>query len=297
MDSKAVLQYAKDLEAMKNQEDKILPLLTTLEKDFGQPTEKILRETKIGVVVNGFKKSTNPEIANKAKRIIIAWKEAITKQKKNKIKTSTSTASSSTLSSSSSSSNKALSQSKDEDAMPEKPRSSKIDGVNTTVHNVKLRDMVIKAVYDALCKESRKPSDEILKISVSIEDALNAFSDKDEKKYKDKYRVVFSNIISKTNKDLKKKILNQDISAEYLVNCDPKDLAPEHLQKKLEEIRKKNLHDAQGATIERSVTDRFQCGKCKERKVSYYQLQTRSADEPLTTFCTCENCGNRWKFS
>lgn len=293
MDSKTVLQYAKDLEAMKNQEDKVLPLLTTLEKDFGQPTEKILRETKIGVVVNGFKKSTNPEIANKAKRIIIAWKEAITKQKKSKVKAS----SGAPTSGSSTSTKKTQQQSNDEDSMPEKPRSSKIDGVNTTVHNVKLRDMVIKAVYDALCKESRKSSDDILKISVGIEDALNKYSDKDEKKYKDKYRVVFSNIISKTNRDLKKKILNQDISAEYLVNCDPMDLAPEHLQKKLEEIKKKNLHDAQGATIERSVTDRFQCGKCKERKVSYYQLQTRSADEPLTTFCTCENCGNRWKFS
>ena len=55
------------------------------------------------------------------------------------------------------------------------------------------------------------------------------------------------------------------------------------MKKELEEIREKNLFNAQGATIERSVTDRFTCGKCKEKKVSYYQLQTRSADEPLTT--------------
>ena len=30
-------------------------------------------------------------------------------------------------------------------------------------------------------------------------------------------------------------------------------------------------------------------------KCTYYQLQTRSADEPMTTFVTCINCGNRWK--
>lgn len=37
------------------------------------------------------------------------------------------------------------------------------------------------------------------------------------------------------------------------------------------------------------------CGKCKGSAVSYSQAQTRSADEPLTTFCECTLCGNRWK--
>ena len=41
----------------------------------------------------------------------------------------------------------------------------------------------------------------------------------------------------------------------------------------------------------------MQCGKCKQYKVSYTQAQTRSADEPLTTFCECMSCGKRWKFS
>jgi len=38
------------------------------------------------------------------------------------------------------------------------------------------------------------------------------------------------------------------------------------------------------------------CGRCKSMKTSYYQLQTRSADEPMTTFVTCHNCDKRWKF-
>lgn len=41
----------------------------------------------------------------------------------------------------------------------------------------------------------------------------------------------------------------------------------------------------------------FKCGKCKSMKTTYYQLQTRSADEPMTTFVTCINCNNCWKFS
>ena len=43
------------------------------------------------------------------------------------------------------------------------------------------------------------------------------------------------------------------------------------------------------------ATDIYKCGRCKKRECSFYQLQTRSADEPMTTFVTCLNCGNRWK--
>lgn len=42
------------------------------------------------------------------------------------------------------------------------------------------------------------------------------------------------------------------------------------------------------------ATDRWQCNKCKKRKCTYYELQTRSADEPMTIFIHCLNCGNRW---
>lgn len=39
------------------------------------------------------------------------------------------------------------------------------------------------------------------------------------------------------------------------------------------------------------------CGGCKRKtKCDYYQLQTRSADEPMTTFVTCLECDKRWKF-
>ena len=37
------------------------------------------------------------------------------------------------------------------------------------------------------------------------------------------------------------------------------------------------------------------CPKCKTKKTSYYQMQTRSADEPMTTFAQCL-CGHKWKF-
>jgi len=44
-----------------------------------------------------------------------------------------------------------------------------------------------------------------------------------------------------------------------------------------------------------AATDTFTCRKCKNNQCTYYQMQTRSADEPMTTFCQCICCGNRWK--
>jgi DNA-directed RNA polymerase subunit M/transcription elongation factor TFIIS len=45
-----------------------------------------------------------------------------------------------------------------------------------------------------------------------------------------------------------------------------------------------------------ATTDSYECRKCKQRKCHLHQLQTRSADEPMTTFVTCAVCGNKWSF-
>ena len=47
--------------------------------------------------------------------------------------------------------------------------------------------------------------------------------------------------------------------------------------------------------VAEAMTDQFKCGRCKQRKCTYYELQTRSADEPATIFVTCLDCGKNWK--
>ncbi|SCU78567.1 LAME_0A04918g1_1 [Lachancea meyersii CBS 8951] len=301
MDSKEVITLVKNLEKNKTNDDTVIEILSVLERDL-KPTEKLLRETKVGVVVNQFKKSGNAQIAALVKKMIGQWRDAISQEKKQKVLAKSSTKGSnapSTVGSSSTGGSGAPEAKRHDKFVSSKPRNAKNDGVITAIYNHKLRDMVIRAFYDALAKDSEHPPQSVLTTAVAVEKQLNKLNncETNEKAYKDKYRVVYSNVISRNNPDLKHKITAGDVSPEHLVSCDPRELAPEHLKKKLEEISKQNLFNAQGATLERSVTDRFTCGKCKEKKVSYYQLQTRSADEPLTTFCTCEVCGNRWKFS
>ncbi|CAD6624986.1 HN1_G0032870.mRNA.1.CDS.1 [Saccharomyces cerevisiae] len=309
MDSKEVLVHVKNLEKNKSNDAAVLEILHVLDKEF-VPTEKLLRETKVGVEVNKFKKSTNVEISKLVKKMITSWKDAINKNKRsrqaqqhhqdhapgNAEDKTTVGESVNGVQQPASSQSDAMKQDK---YVSTKPRNSKNDGVDTAIYHHKLRDQVLKALYDVLAKESEHPPQSILHTAKAIESEMNKVNncDTNEAAYKARYRIIYSNVISKNNPDLKHKIANGDITPEFLATCDAKDLAPAPLKQKIEEIAKQNLYNAQGATIERSVTDRFTCGKCKEKKVSYYQLQTRSADEPLTTFCTCEACGNRWKFS
>jgi transcription elongation factor S-II len=42
-------------------------------------------------------------------------------------------------------------------------------------------------------------------------------------------------------------------------------------------------------------TDMYQCRKCKSRKCTYYSVQLRSADEPMTTLISCLECSYNWK--
>lgn len=58
-----------------------------------------------------------------------------------------------------------------------------------------------------------------------------------------------------------------------------------------EHHRVKNEHDVR----EVPVSGMFICSRCKSDKTTYFQLQTRSADEPMTTYVTCLNCNKKWK--
>lgn len=72
------------------------------------------------------------------------------------------------------------------------------------------------------------------------------------------------------------------------------DLAPERWQKLIEEATAREIAMYSKA---KTASIHMHCRKCKRKtKCDYYQLQTRSADEPMTTFVTCLECDSRWKF-
>ena len=107
---------------------------------------------------------------------------------------------------------------------------------------------------------------------------------------------MVQNVIGKNNLELKFNVLSGVISEEKFAAMSKDEMASEDFRKAAEEAFKQNLQDAMVAADTSATTDQFKCGKCKFRKAKYYQMQTRSADEPMTTFVTCLNCNHRWKF-
>ncbi|GLD50578.1 transcription elongation factor A protein 2 isoform X3, partial [Lates japonicus] len=55
-----------------------------------------------------------------------------------------------------------------------------------------------------------------------------------------------------------------------------------------------NLKDQKNPDLRRNVL----CGNISPQRIACMtaEVQTRSADEPMTTFVLCNSCGNRWKF-
>jgi DNA-directed RNA polymerase subunit M/transcription elongation factor TFIIS len=114
--------------------------------------------------------------------------------------------------------------------------------------------------------------------------------------YINKSRTIFSNLVTNNyigNDYLLNKIKDKSIDCYQIAFMEFYELFPKKWQDiidekiKIEEILKNEL---QG-----TATDQFKCHRCKTRKTIFVQVQTRSADEPMTTFITCLNCGNKWK--
>lgn len=99
----------------------------------------------------------------------------------------------------------------------------------------------------------------------------------------------------KENTKLCNEVYNGNIGPKELVEMSIEDMQTDDLRDKNNEYIKDSLLSSQ-IPIAVADTEIFLCGKCKQRKCTYYQLQTRSCDEPMTTFVTCTVCANKWKF-
>ncbi|CAO2580986.1 Transcription elongation factor A protein 1 [Lemmus lemmus] len=115
-------------------------------------------------------------------------------------------------------------------------------------------------------------------------------------KYKNRVRSRISNLKDAKNPNLRKNVLCGNIPPDLFARMTAEEMASDELKEMRKNLTKEAIREHQMAKTGGTQTDLFTCGKCKKKNCTYTQVQTRSADEPMTTFVLCNECGNRWKF-
>jgi transcription elongation factor S-II len=160
----------------------------------------------------------------------------------------------------------------------------------------KIRANLATALLKTISEGVDIQKSEIIKLAVEIEVELLKVHNGVSVQYKNKFRQLHFNLKNDKNPDLRRKVVVGEITPDILLELTAEELASDVQKEETAKIREKKLFDSAPSSAKQATTDQFQCAKCKERKCTYYQMQTRSADEPMTTFVSCLNCNNRWKF-
>lgn len=291
-----------------------LAILKELQKGV-KPTEDLLRKTQIGKVINKVKgiQGVDPEIPKLAAQIISQWRSQIGKpapaanrgastpngnasplphfqsQPQSKPSISTPTSPPST--------NPKL-----PTGVPLDKRTWKTDKIDkSTLTTEPARNNSIGLLYDGLVTGSNLPAAQVLQKAHAIERAILALPETNSTHtsdhYKEKIRSLYQNLKNKDHPELRQRILNGKLTPERFATMTHDEMKSEKQKEEEAKIQKENLNMSMVPQEEKSMSDYMECSKCKQKKVSFTQAQTRSADEPMTTFCECQNCGKRWKFS
>jgi transcription elongation factor S-II len=90
-----------------------------------------------------------------------------------------------------------------------------------------------------------------------------------------------------------KRYKNKEITLQQICNMNHYDLYESKWKDLIEQqkiIEKRKIEGNKAM-----ATDQFLCTRCFKRECTYYEMQTRSADEPMTIFINCLNCGKNWR--
>ncbi|XP_038659302.1 transcription elongation factor A protein 1-like isoform X2 [Scyliorhinus canicula] len=236
-------------------------------------TLDLLQSTRVGMSVNAVRKqSTDEEITTLAKSLIKSWKKLLdgpagdkdTEDKKEECSTSSRNSSDLTEPSSGK---------RQEPRTPTTPKMTTFPPIPVTSDTVRNK-----------CRE-------LLSAALQTDKMSNT-----DMKYKNRVRSRIANLKDTKNPNLRKNVLCGNISAEQIARMTAEEMASDELREIRKALTNEAIREHQMAKTSGTETALFACGKCNKKNCTYTQVQTRSADEPMTTFVFCNECGNRWKF-
>ena len=157
--------------------------------------------------------------------------------------------------------------------------------LNKELNNEKKSRQIEKSIYNNIIKYTKKNNIKRKWKNIHFKSL-----------YISRIRSIYSNIKEDSylkNKNFKKKILNDEIDLTMIANLSKYDIFPENWKDLIENKMKKDKLKYE--LKPEPMTDIFKCHRCSGRSCTYYEVQTRSADEPMTQFITCLDCNNHWK--
>lgn len=276
---------------------------------------EVLQKTRIGMTVNNLRKSiADEDVSSLSKTLIKSWKKLLS-DKETKSESDPQKVNNSNNNGNDSHKNNTINDSKNKSSnVNNKNTSSTNNSAKTapngppfsrqtsfpadTTNSVRLKCRELLA--NALKHEDFYDADETLYDPEDVARKVEEFIYKEFKdtnpKYKTRIRSRVANLNDKKNPDLKLNVLRGSIRSEKIAVMTADEMASTEMKELRQKFTKEAINDHQMAMTSGTKTDLIKCPACKKSNCTYNQVQTRSADEPMTTFCYCNECGKRWKF-
>ncbi|XP_076319986.1 RNA polymerase II elongation factor isoform X1 [Tachypleus tridentatus] len=291
-----VLKIAKKLDKMvasgAQGQDQALDLLKTLQE---LPiTLEVLQKTRIGMTVNSLRKSSSDEeVISLSKSLIKSWKKLLSGKGDGNGDGCGKEKSDLNSSSAGQSSNQQTTPSPTPASLKNSPKQVTFPSDTTNAVRLKCRELLSGALK---CDEVSDNIEDPEELAAKIEHFIHEEFKDTNFKYKTRVRSRVANLKDSKNPNLRLNVLRGLITPERLAVMTAEEMASEEMKNLRQKLTKEAINDHQMVLTGGTKTDLLKCGKCKKSNCTYNQVQTRSADEPMTTFVYCNECGHRWKF-
>ncbi|XP_041046555.1 transcription elongation factor A protein 1 isoform X2 [Carcharodon carcharias] len=296
-----IVRIAKKMDKMVSKKSTVGAMDLLKELKSIPMTLELLQSTRIGMSVNAIRKQSKEEdVISLAKSLIKSWKKLLDgpsaeKSSEEKKRDSVSLAQNSPeAKEESSGSNSSNPHEAFYTPSPFQLKSYPQAPFTTDPVRIKCREMLAAAMktdgdYIAIGSDCEE-------LGAQIEESVYQEFKNTDMKYKNRVRSRIANLKDSKNPNLRRNVLCGNIAPDRLAKMTAEEMASDELKEMRKALTKEAIREHQMAKTGGTETDLFTCGKCKKKNCTYTQVQTRSADEPMTTFVVCNSCGNRWKF-
>lgn len=115
-----------------------------------------------------------------------------------------------------------------------------------------------------------------------------------KKKYRFKVRDVLFNITNTHNQEFVQNVCSGHVKSSKVAFMSSYDIHPSLVKPIFDKLEQRNLRFLMDQKELHETKGMFTCEQCHSKSTTFFSLQTRGADEPMTNFVRCISCNARW---